>query len=279
MLPIYPTEPLLVFPVNRRLALGFSTHPLKELSATQGPGLRYPRHVADTGLKQQILETLAKSSDRERALEQLCDDSPPLDPSRWTAKDHLAHLAHWRAHAVMVLDSARTAGEAPAVESEDEINARVYAQNRDRPAADVLAAAHSSYADLVHAVQASSEEDLLTPRAGRPGLAWEVIPGNGHAHTGQHLTYWYQEHGDERAAEEAQLWVRDTEEAAFPFPRRQAAAAYNLGCYYSLRGRADTALPLFERSFELDPNLKEWARSDNDLDRIRDHPGLKRLVG
>jgi len=58
--------------------------------------------MADKDLKKRLLETLVASQDREQELDRLCDDLR-ADPERWTAKDHVAHLAHWRRYAARVL--------------------------------------------------------------------------------------------------------------------------------------------------------------------------------
>jgi hypothetical protein len=50
--------------------------------------------MAERDLKKHLLETLVASKDREKELERLCDDLPSPDPDLWTAKDHVAHLAH-----------------------------------------------------------------------------------------------------------------------------------------------------------------------------------------
>jgi tetratricopeptide (TPR) repeat protein len=45
---------------------------------------------------------------------------------------------------------------------------------------------------------------------------------------------------------------------------------YNLACCEALAGRREEALDHLARSAELDPRVREWARSDSDLDSIRD---------
>jgi tetratricopeptide (TPR) repeat protein len=222
---------------------------------------------------------LAASQERERELDRLCDDVPSPDPERWTAKDHLAHLAHWRGHAAGVLTAAHAGLASPAVDDIDGVNAEVQAANQQRSAAEVKEAAQASYRDLVAAVEACSEEELGAARQGRDGAVWEVVPPNGHLHLGEHLGFWHQAHGDEHAAEEAQLWMLDVHEVAFTDSRSLAHGAYNVGCYYSRLGRAADAIPHFKRSFELEPDLKEWARTDKDLDRIRAEPELRSILG
>ncbi len=238
----------------------------------------YPRRVAEQDIKRKLLQTLVASQDREREIEELCNDAPAPAPATWTAKDHLAHLAHWRRHATRVLAAAHGGGPIPASDDIDAINAEVHAANQKRSAADVKEVARASYRELEAAIEACTDEELARPRPGTNGAVWEVVPGNGHLHLGEHLGFWHQAQGDERAAEAAQLWVRDVQGAAFTDPRSLAFGAYNLGCYYARLGRAADAIPHFKRSFELLPELKDWAHTDKDLDRIRDEPELRSIL-
>jgi tetratricopeptide (TPR) repeat protein len=239
----------------------------------------YPRMMPDQDVKKRLLETLAASHERERELEKLCDDALSPHPALWTAKDHLAHLAHWRRHAARVLTAAHAGTAAPRADDVDGVNADVYAANRQRPAAEVKEAARASYAELAAAIEDCSEEELSRPRKGRDGGVWEIVPPNGHVHLGEHLGFWHQASGDERAAEQAQLWSFHVNEAAFTDPRSLAFGTYNLACYYARLGRGTDALPHLRRSFELHPDLKQWARKDKDLDKIRNEPEMRALMG
>jgi tetratricopeptide (TPR) repeat protein len=54
---------------------------------------------------------------------------------------------------------------------------------------------------------------------------------------------------------------------------------YNLACCESLTGQTANALAHLRRSLELTERLRDYARSDSDLDAIRDEPSFKELVG
>ena len=231
--------------------------------------------MAEKDLKKHLLETLVASQDREKELERLCDDVPSSDPEQWTAKDHVVHLAHWRRYAAQFLDAVHQGSPPPNADDVDGVNAEVQAANRGRPAVEVKEDARTSYAELARAIEDCTDEELLRKREGREGAVWEVVPPNGHLHLGEHLAFWHQAHGDEPAAEASQLWMLGVHEAAFSEDRSRAFGAYNLGCYYAKLGRAADALPHLARSFELHPDLKTWARTDKDLDRIREDPALQ----
>ena len=239
----------------------------------------YPRRVAQKDLKKHLLETLVASQDREQELEKLCDDVRS-DPERWTAKDHVAHLAHWRRYAGKVLTAVHAGSPPPRADDVEGVNAEVQAANRERPAEVVKEDARITYAELARAIEDCSDEELLGPRPGREqDAAWEVVPPNCHLHLGEHLGFWHEAHGDQQAADQAQVWMLEVHEAAFSEPKSRAFGTYNLACYYARQGRAAEALPHLKRSFELHPDLKEWARTDKDLDPIREDPEVQGLVG
>jgi uncharacterized Ntn-hydrolase superfamily protein len=54
---------------------------------------------------------------------------------------------------------------------------------------------------------------------------------------------------------------------------------YNLGCYRALAGRAEEALVLLGRSLPRDESLRENARTDPDLESLRETDAYRRLVG
>jgi tetratricopeptide (TPR) repeat protein len=234
--------------------------------------------VTDPDLKKRLLQTLAASAEREGELHRLSGEPPPAGPGEWSAKDHVAHLAHWRRHAGKVLTALRTGVAPPDTGDVDALNAEVLATNKERSADDINEDALASYADLARAIDDCSDDDLLRPHPGRETLAWEVVPPNGHLHLGEHLGFWHLEHGDVQAADQALRWMLEVHETAFPDPRSRSFGEYNLACYYAKQGRAADAIPHIKASFELNPALVDWARKDTDLDRIRREPELRAIL-
>ncbi len=232
-------------------------------------------------LKPRLLATIAASREREHELLAMADDSPPPEPGLWTVKDHLAHLTWWRVYAAEVLNAVRTGSKLPDVEDDDDVqNAQIYAANKDRTADAIKTDSQASYDQLEAAIAASSEEDLLNPHPRYPSeaLLWQLVPGNGHYHLGQHLMFWHLEQGDEEAAEVAQQWVYDLDRAEFPDPKSVASSTYNMGCFYARVGRDDEALHWLKHAFDLNPDLKKTARTDSDLVRIRNHADFVTLI-
>jgi hypothetical protein len=236
--------------------------------------------MTSDSLGDRLIRSLEAAQAREAVLLALCDDSPPAEAGLWTAKDNIAHLNTWREHGVRALDAARLAEpfEGPANDSDvDARNAEIYEAHRGDAAASVRAAAHASYLALIEAVRACSDADLLRERPGDGGPIWRVVPGNGHSHVAQHLSYWASDHDDPAGAEDAATWgyALDTE----LFPENQPVADYNFACFYARNGHADEALPLLRAALRARPDLRTFALDDADIEPIRDDPRVESLLG
>ena len=233
--------------------------------------------MTDQQVKPQLRRTVEAAQEKERVLAELCEDAAAAD-DRWTAKDHVAHLSAWREHASRVLEAAQRGEELAEDFDIDTQNASIHATYRDRSAHDVLAAARASYDQLLAAIDAATEAVLQRDRTGRPGPTWRVVPGNGHAHVGEHVSQWQLEHGDEQAAEQTAVWVHGLD-VLFTDAQSQAVADYNLACFYARVGRAEEALPLLRTSLAKgDASLTVWAREDADLNNIRGRPEVTALL-
>jgi uncharacterized protein (TIGR03083 family) len=111
----------------------------------------------------------------------------------WSVKDNLAHLTVWQNYLLDqiqgILTNQKPPDFMPGLSTEDEINERVYNENKDRPLADVVAAFRASYQLVLAAVQSLSEEALNAPSpwSTAGNLIWPFIAGNTYDH--------YEEHG------------------------------------------------------------------------------------
>lgn len=223
-------------------------------------------------MKEELLRAVDDGRARETELEAFVVDEPAGAEGRWNAKDHLAHLSWWRWRSAQTLNAVRTGGELPPpVPDDDDVqNAIIYAEVRDRPAGDVKADAHESWAALRKAVEASSEADLAKPHPRFAGSqVWETVPG-AVGHAGTHVWSWLLDVGDEKRAMEAARWSAEVESRFFTTPEKLAESRYNLACVYARVGDAERAIPLLRESFAGKPELIAWARKDRDLDRIRE---------
>ena len=231
-------------------------------------------------MKEKLLTAIDDGRVREAELEAFVVDGPADAEGKWNAKDHLAHLSWWRRRSAQTLDAVRTGGELPApVDDDDAVtNAIVYAEIKDRPAADIKADAHDSWAALRNAIEESSEADLSKPHPRFPqSQVWEVVPG-AVGHAGTHVWSWFLDVGDEEHAMAAANWASGVDRRFFTSPEQLADSRYNLACVYARLGRPAEALPLLRDSFEAKPELRQLARRDQDLDRIRDEQEFKELL-
>ena len=91
----------------------------------------------------------------------------PGPMGEWTFKDLAAHLTGWREVLIARLEAGP--GQEPPtpwladLTEDDDINAWLYARNRDRALRDVLAGAEASYARVAAAIDALPEEEVTTP--------------------------------------------------------------------------------------------------------------------
>ena len=229
-------------------------------------------------MKERLLSAIASARAREAELEDLSVDEPADPAGRYHAKDHLAHMAWWRARSADLIEAVRTGDQPPpSVESEVQ-NAVTYEENRDRAADGVKRDARASWEELTEAILACSEEDLLKPHPHAAGSAlWGIVPSDA-GHLGVHLMFLHLDAGDEERAASAARWGYEVETSFFEKPADRADATYNLACFYARVGRSEDALPLLRQSFEAKPALIDLARRDPDLDSIRDDPRLKELL-
>jgi hypothetical protein len=237
--------------------------------------------MTTASLRDRLLQTLDAARTRESALIALCDDAPSPVADQWTAKDNVAHLSAWRAHAALTLDAIRLDQPMPELPHPEDIDARnqvIFDAHREDTADGVKSWSEQTYTQLIEALRSCSDDDLRRERAGGAGPLWRIVPGNGHAHVAQHLSYWYGEHGDPAAAEDAALWAHDLEVELFPDPADRAVADYNLGCFYARTGRGDQALSLLRTALQGRPDLLHWASEDPDLDSLRENAELQQLL-
>ena len=232
-------------------------------------------------MKEELLQLIAEGRAKEAAdLLPFIDDAPPKRPGQWTAKDQLAHLVAWRQTSIEELDAVQFGRPGPKKGDDDQVeNAKIYARTHNQPAVQVVEESRVAWDRLTAATEACTEEDLHRARSRFPEQElWQAIPSSSYYHLADHLTYWHEDEGHEKAAEAAAKWGHDLAVTAFPDSSERGVVDYNLGCFYAKRGRAAEAIPLLRSGFERRPDLREWAKQDPDLDPIRTNPELEKLM-
>lgn len=144
-------------------------------------------------------ELLARiHSDRERLEAALAsvDETRMNDTvlyGAWSVKDMLAHIGWWEQRATHIIDAV-IHGQPPqgSVDSEniDQVNAKVYQENRSRSLSDVRQSEQAAYQTLLQLVEAMSEADLFDPQCftwtkGQPLANWVIW--NTYEHYAEHM--------------------------------------------------------------------------------------------
>ena len=121
----------------------------------------------------------------------------------WSIKDAIAHVTWSEREMIGVIRGRALVGSPHWALRTDERNAAVYAENRERPLAEVLAEANAVWAELLPGLEALTGEDLADPSRFRelaetaPGVRpWQIFAGSTFTH--------YEEH-----AADVRKWLQD----------------------------------------------------------------------
>jgi hypothetical protein len=227
--------------------------------------------------KETLLEAMAQTRKKESELEYLSSDIAADPDGKWHPKDHLAHMAWHRERNAQLIDAVRS-GSQPPPEGGEDINDKIYAETKDRPATEVIADARRSWEMLEAAIEACNDKEWERPRPyGPPGR--KLMDGSPADHLAAHLFWCYIEAGNEKDAEGVLVWARDLSSKTSSDPKTHAVATYNLACYYARTAQVPETVSLLRESFEGDPGLRDWSQKDPDLDEIRDDPRMVELIG
>jgi len=147
--------------------------------------------------KSELLEHL--ESQREKFMDAL-EDLPegtweqPGVAGIWSIKDILMHISRWEAELVKLLWQAQQGQRPTSIHFEgvnvDEVNARWYAENRDRSIEKVLEDFQAVRTQTILRVEALNEKDLNDPQrypwsSGKPLAEW--IENDSYGHDEEHL--------------------------------------------------------------------------------------------
>lgn len=129
----------------------------------------------------------------DAALAQISDErmATPGAESGWSAKDILAHITWSEREMISVLQHRAMIGSELWNLSQDERNAAVYAENRDRSLEDVRADANQVFAAMRAEIARLSDAEMndTTLIANMPGglAPWQFLAGGSWRHYEEHL--------------------------------------------------------------------------------------------
>ncbi len=144
--------------------------------------------------QRELLDKLRAERDRlDSALAALSEAqmTKPGANGDWSVKDVIAHITHWEQTMLKNIEKGMR-GETlePGGESVDAINARAYAESRDRSLTDVLADFRRSYQQVAVKIQSLPDDALNAPPPFNPqrkGRLWKYIAGESHEHYADHI--------------------------------------------------------------------------------------------
>lgn len=197
---------------------------------------------------------------------------------RWSLRDNIAHIAHWRGSLAGLLAERRIGG--PGVDEDDQEdieNAKVHAEWRDRPWGEVVDAWRTSLDTMIDEL-GRWDEGAITGTWDDAHTVYARVAGNSLWHPASHLATWLQENG--RSAEGLEHY-RDTVRRVTTVDdseRSQGTALYNLACFDALGGDKAAALANLAVAFEKRPDLLAYATEDSDLKSLHDDPDFRALL-
>ena len=131
------------------------------------------RHTMNNNIsKAQLLNDLNDEQAQWEALLQDIGEANMTEPGvagEWSIKDIVAHLTGWRRRTLGRFQAELRHEALPPLpwpsqlQADDEINAWIYAANRDRPLVDVLSDSRDVFAQLVETLGNFPEAELLDP--------------------------------------------------------------------------------------------------------------------
>jgi len=196
-------------------------------------------------------------------------------PDRWSARDHVAHVAYWRLRFADRLEAIHRNEPQPELEPWETLNAKLFEEHRDRSWPEVLAEVERSHQALGAAIERLSDEDLTAFGRydwleGQP--LHDAVMGSAYEHLQVHLAQYHVERGDLTEARRIHERAVARVVAADTPPALKGIVLYNLACFHALHGALEEARRTLDRALGLYPTpfLAEWARTDPDLAAIRD---------
>lgn len=199
-------------------------------------------------------------------------------PDHWTAKDHLAHIAHWKSifnHRLQKRDKL----DKPVTDIDKE-NARVFEINKNKSWDDVIKMMDTADQDMCHQIRLISEEELNSTTI-MPGLQerplWRALVSDGCTHALSHLGQLYIEAGQPEKSLEMLEKIMEDLQSLDESHKWQGTIIYNLACGYATAGKSEKAIELLKESLQLNPELIGWSTHDPDFNSVREMEEYKNL--
>src|SRR3990172_5409158 len=199
----------------------------------------------------------------------------------WSAKDLVAHNAAWKRRHSENVTAVQQGKPATRVEDYAIENEKLFEEHKDWSWEEVLAYAKTVQQKLVNLVSELPGETLeiigsFPWQTERP--LWRAIYVYGYSHPLVHLAEHYRNRGDLGPAADLIKQLVEAMQSLDPGSAWQGGVHYNLACYHALSGALDEAIAELTQAIQLNPEFKDWAKEDRDLEALHAHPDFPDLV-
>jgi len=203
------------------------------------------------------------------------------DEKDWSVKDEIFHNMVWADRRITILETLERSEAWTNIDYgdyEDE-NRTIFEEHKLKSWDEAQEHIDRSYKRILDYIDRTSEETLLNTPDGQEREIWHSIANSFVLHPMIHIWGYLVKKQDldklnelfgENFAKRL-LSVNDSKVW-------QAGAHYNLACIYAITGAIKKSIEELEEALKLNPELKEWASQDSDLDSIREETEFQTLV-
>jgi hypothetical protein len=200
--------------------------------------------------------------------------------TKWSVKDIIAHISTWCQDFAVRMQGQSTEQRTDTLEELDELNAEIFARNRDKSWETVLAEYRQAMDSMGDHLQAMTEEELLdTERYAwqnqRP--LWMSVVGSVFTHPMMHLAQILVEKGNTARATQLQDEAAEQLLKLDDSPAWRGVVVYNLACYLAIAGQTAQAISRLAEAFRDRPDLIAYSREDPDLASLQQLPEYEEL--
>ncbi|HMK09040.1 MAG TPA: hypothetical protein VK449_08445 [Anaerolineales bacterium] len=227
------------------------------------------------------LAALARSIEEEFIAElPAVERSATGTPDDWSPKDIVAHVTTWRERGAEELGLLGQQALPPEVREFDEINRKIFDQNRHLSWDSVHARARVSWDRFLEALGVLPGDFLEAgPPAGASGRPlWRRLTVDAANHPALHYAEFARRRGRIKSSTRWMEALAPVLFAVDPSGEWHAVIHYNLACHYAQTGFPDKALAALQLSLELNPGLRTSARQDPDLAPLQGDSRFTTLV-
>ena len=199
-------------------------------------------------------------------------------PKGWPAALILFHLSMWRErlrNALTDVKEGRTYKPSPENKEIDEVNDAELASGLGVSLSDIAERSDTLLAELIALSDQVGDRPFKWNVAGSTS---EALLRNSYTHPRLHINAYWKENGEsERAHAVFEDAVSEMRDASAP-PSVMGTVLYNLACTRAAQKRLDDAIALLEEAFQMRPDYKASATSDEDLAPLYDNPRFQAAI-